>query len=193
MNQSLREVTIYTDGACQPNPGTGGYGVVLFDGGLRREFSGGFQTTTNNRMEVFSVIQALRAVPLPRASVTIYSDAQYVVKMFSDGHAERWRQAGWTRNKGRDLARNPDLWGQLLDLCGQHDVRFVWVRGHASTVENNRCDELAVAARQCPGLPVDEGYEKPAGESLLIEPQADGVAPIFQAPRQLMLFDEVRA
>lgn len=189
MSECAREVTIYTDGACQPNPGTGGYGVVLFEDGQRRELSGGFRSTTNNRMELFSVIQALRDVKPPRASVTIYSDAQYVVKMLNDGHAARWRQAGWTRNKGKDPARNADLWGALLDLCAQHDVRFVWVRGHASTVENNRCDELAVESRQWPDLPLDEGYEKPAEQPLLAERQVAKDEPRSRACGQLMLFE----
>ena len=158
----MKEYVIYTDGACSTNPGPGGYGVILVMDGTRRELSGGFRKTTNNRMELFSVITALRALPAPDCKVTIFSDAQYVVRMYSGGYAQRWRKDGWTRNKGKEPALNPDLWGDLLDLCGQHEVEFIWVRGHAEHPENTRCDELAVAARQVANLPVDEGYEKPA-------------------------------
>jgi len=168
------EIEIYTDGACQSNPGPGGYGVVLIADGRRRELSGGFRKTTNNRMELFSVIRALRELDHPNSKVTVYSDAQYVVNMINGGYAQRWRRDGWTRNHGKDPAMNPDLWEILLDLCARHAVRFVWVRGHADNKENSRCDELAVAARQGTDLPADEGYEKP-------------VAPV--QPTQLSLFD----
>jgi len=188
MTQVADGITIYTDGACQCNPGPGGYGVIMFAGGTRHEFSGGFRFTTNNRMELFSVIKALREVRPPRSVVTIYSDAQYVVKMYSDGHAARWRRAGWTRNKGREPALNPDLWGELLDLCAPHDVRFVWVRGHDSTVENNRCDELAVAARQQANLPVDEAYEKTAESLRLSVEKPESVFVTQEAICQQMLF-----
>jgi len=186
MNRSAKEVTIYTDGACQSNPGPGGYGVVMITDGQRKELSGGCRSTTNNRMELLSVIRALQTIEVTRAGVTIYSDAQYVVKMYNDGHAARWQRAGWTRNKGKDPALNSDLWGELLKLCSQHDVKFIWVRGHDSTVENNRCDELAVAARQQTDLPADEAYEK------LTEAQKQTAAAITQAeqvPCQQMLFE----
>ena len=166
------EVSIYTDGACQPNPGAGGYGIILVEDGRRRELSGGFRLTTNNRMELLSVIRALQALPAGRCRVTIFSDSQYVVRMYSAGHAQRWRAGGWTRNGGRDPALNPDLWGELLDLCARHDVTFEWVRGHADHPENTRCDELAVAARMAGNLPPDPGYEqlqrRAAGEQLFL-------------------------
>ena len=174
MLKSSGEITIYTDGACQSNPGPGGYGVVLIVDGQRRELSGGFRKTTNNRMELFSVIRALRELDRPSCKVTVYSDAQYVVNMINGGYAQRWRRDGWTRNRGKDPAMNPDLWEILLDLCARHDVKFVWVRGHTDNKENSRCDELAVAARQGANLPVDEGYEKP-------------IAPA--QPKQMSLFD----
>ena len=161
MTHAPDEITIYTDGACRPNPGPGGYGAILIVGGRKRELSGGFRLTTNNRMELFSVIRALRDVEPPNAKVTVYSDSQYIVSMYNGGYAKQWRRNGWTRNKGRDPVLNPDLWGALLDLCARHDVRFVWVRGHAASAENIRCDELAVAARQGANLPPDEGYEQP--------------------------------
>jgi ribonuclease HI len=156
------EITIYADGAASPNPGLGGYGVVLLCDGQRRELSGGFRRTTNNRMEILGAIVGLRALNGTRSRVTIYSDSKYVVDMFNGGYAEKWRQNGWWRNKGKDPALNPDLWGELLDLAARHEVRFVWVRGHADNLENARCDELAVAARQVEDLPPDPGYETPA-------------------------------
>jgi ribonuclease HI len=152
----LTHVTIYTDGACLGNPGPGGFGAVLLHESSRREVSGGFRRTTNNRMEMTAAIAALEALKDP-CQVTLYSDSQYLVKAMSLGWAQRWRANGWKRNK-RELAVNPDLWARLLDLCQYHTVEFLWVRGHSGTRENERCDRLAVAAANQPGLPVDEGY-----------------------------------
>ena len=157
-------VVIYADGAASPNPGPGGYGVVLLLDGQRQELSGGFRKTTNNRMELFSIITALRALGGRKGAVTIYSDSRYVVDMFNGGYAAQWRKHGWTRNKGKDPALNPDLWNDLLNLSANHEVKFVWVRGHADNVENARCDELAVAARQVADLPADAGYENPPAQ-----------------------------
>ena len=161
-------VTIYADGAASPNPGRGGYGVVILHQGNRHELSGGFRATTNNRMELMGAIAGLRALqslPLPggcKAKVTLYSDAKYLVDMFNGGHAAKWRQNGWTRNKGKDKACNHDQWHELLTLAERHDVNMVWVKGHSSNLENAHCDELAVAARQREDLPPDEGYENPS-------------------------------
>jgi ribonuclease HI len=160
-NTAPNEVTIYTDGAASPNPGQGGYGVILIGGGKRLELSGGFRKTTNNRMELFAVIRGLRALKKAAKKVTIYSDSTYVVDMLNGGHVEKWRQNGWRRSKGKRAVINPDLWDIILNLAAQYDVKFVWVRGHGSNPENTRCDELAVAARQKKDLPVDEGYENP--------------------------------
>jgi ribonuclease HI len=157
----LNHVTIYTDGACLGNPGPGGFGAVLLHESSRREVSGGFQRTTNNRMEMMAAIAALEALKEP-CQVTLYSDSQYLVKAMSLGWAQRWRANGWKRNK-RELAVNPDLWARLLDLCGYHTVEFLWVRGHSGTRENERCDRLAVAAANQPDLPVDEGYSASGG------------------------------
>jgi len=165
MSIPANEVTIYADGAASPNPGAGGYGVVLLRNGLRQELSGGVRHTTNNRMEILGTIVGLRALNGVKCKVTIYSDSKYVVDMFKGGYAEQWRKNGWTRNKGKDPALNPDLWGELLDLSARHDVQFIWVRGHASNKENTRCDELAVAARQGTDLPSDAGYETPVTQS----------------------------
>lgn len=152
----LKQVVIYTDGACSGNPGPGGYGVVMLCNGHRRELSGGFRLTTNNRMEMLAVIEALRALK-DRCAVKLHSDSRYVIDAIQQGWAERWRANGWMRNK-KEKAVNPDLWAQLLDLCAQHQVELVWVRGHAGNVENECCDRLAVAASLQPNLPVDEGY-----------------------------------
>ena len=156
--KELKKVTIYTDGACLGNPGPGGYGVVLLYGGLRKEISGGFRLTTNNRMEMMAVIVGLQALKEP-CSATVCSDSQYVVRAISEGWAVKWRANGWKRNK-KEKAVNADLWQQLLDLSEKHEVKMVWVRGHSGVIENERCDELSVAAAKQLNLPIDEGYEK---------------------------------
>jgi ribonuclease HI len=151
-------VTIYTDGACLGNPGPGGYGVVMLYGDHRKELSGGFRRTTNNRMEIFGAIAGLEALK-SRCDVTLYSDSQYVVNAIMEGWARKWRAKDWWRNK-KEKAINPDLWARLLDACDRHEVRFCWVRGHAGNKENERCDELAVAAAKQKNLPPDVEYEK---------------------------------
>ena len=156
---SKKHVTIYTDGACTGNPGPGGYGVVLMYGEHRRELSGGYRLTTNDRMELMGPIKGLEVLK-QRCRVTLYSDSQYVVESIEKGWAERWRANSWMRNK-RDQAINPDLWGRLLDLCETHEVEFRWVRGHAGDVENERRDQLAVQEAHTKDLPVDDGYESP--------------------------------
>ena len=153
----LRHVTIYTDGACIGNPGPGGYGVVLLYGDHRRELSGGYRKTTNNRMEILAAISGLDALK-ERSRVTIYSDSQYLVKAIEQGWARRWRSNGWRRGK-KAKALNPDLWDRLLGLCEYHDVEFAWVRGHSGNPENERCDQLAVVAAHQSELLADEGYE----------------------------------
>jgi ribonuclease HI len=154
----LKQVTIYTDGACLGNPGPGGYGVVLLYNGHRRELSGGFRLTTNNRMELMAAIVGLESLK-GRCRVHLISDSEYVVNAVNQGWARRWRASNWMRTK-KDRAVNPDLWGRLLGLCELHDVTFSWVRGHAGNRENERCDQLAVAAAHQPDLPEDEGYAR---------------------------------
>ncbi len=155
---NLKQVVIYTDGACSGNPGPGGYGAVLLYNGHRKELSAGFRKTTNNRMELLGAIEALRALK-DRCSVRLHTDSQYVVNAIEKGWAAKWKANGWMRNK-KEKAVNPDLWEQLLKLCQQHEVEFVWVRGHSGNKENERCDLLAVAAAQQPNLPADEVYER---------------------------------
>ncbi len=156
--ESLKQVTIYTDGGALGNPGPGGYGVVLLYGSSRKELSGGFRLTTNNRMEILAAIQGLEALKA-RCRVTLHSDSQYLVNAIEKGWAERWQASGWMRNK-KEKALNPDLWERLLDLCARHQVKFVWVRGHAGNTENERCDELVQQAARGEHLDVDENYEK---------------------------------
>lgn len=143
-NKPLTSVTIYTDGACSGNPGPGGYGVILMAGTKRKELSGGEPETTNNRMELMGVIVGLSALKR-RCDVTLYSDSKYVVDMVEQGWLARWRANGWKRNK-TESAKNVDLLEQFWTLLQAHQVKFVWVRGHADNPHNNRCDELAVAA-----------------------------------------------
>ena len=154
----LKHVVIYTDGACSGNPGPGGYGVVMLFGDHRKELSAGFRRTTNNRMELLGAIEGLRALK-DRCSVKLHTDSQYVVNAIEKGWAAKWKANGWMRNK-KDKAINPDLWEQLLTLCKQHKVEFIWVRGHNGDRENERCDVLAVAAAQQRNLPADEVYER---------------------------------
>lgn len=146
-------ISIYTDGASRGNPGPGGYGVVMLYGALRKEISAGFRLTTNNRMELLSVIVALEALKKEGSPVTIYSDSKYVV----DAVELKW-VIGWEKKHFKDK-KNPDLWKRFLLAYRKHNVKFVWVKGHASNKENNRCDELAVEAAQGKHLKVDVGYE----------------------------------
>ena len=153
-----KDVTIYTDGACLGNPGPGGYGVVLLYGRTRKELSGGCRLTTNNRMEITAAIVGLQALTVP-CRVTLFTDSQYLANAITKGWARRWQQNGWMRNKS-EKALNTDLWEKLLDLCRRHEVRFVWVRGHAGNPENERCDELSRhAATRGENLGDDSGCE----------------------------------
>ena len=153
----LDKIIIYTDGACSGNPGPGGYGTVLQFGDKRKELSGGFRRTTNNRMELLAVIEGLQVLNRPCA-VMVFSDSKYIVDAVNKGWARRWQANGWMRNR-RDKALNPDLWAQLLDLLNTHDVNLKWVKGHAGNPGNERADALAVAASRGDVLPIDTGYE----------------------------------
>ena len=155
---SLHEVEIYTDGGCINNPGPGGYGVILIHKDRRKELSGGFRRTTNNRMEILAAIKGLEALR-SRCRVTIHSDSQYLVNAMEQGWARRWQANGWRRNQ-KERAINPDLWERLLSLLEKHQVRFKWVRGHAGHPENERADELARSAALGKDLAIDEMYER---------------------------------
>lgn len=150
----MKHVIIYTDGACANNPyGNGGYGTIIVNGTQRQELSGGFQNTTNNRMEMYAVIKGLEALQEP-CEATVYSDSKYLVDSISKGWVYRWQTNNWMRNK-KDPALNVDLWQRILDLCQKHKVTFQWVRGHAGHPENERCDQLAVRALKQENLPSD--------------------------------------
>ena len=142
----MKEVILYTDGACSGNPGPGGYGAVLLftdnKGNIhRKELSDSCTSTTNNRMEIMGVIKGLEALKEP-CKVTLYSDSKYVVDAIEKGWALRWRSNNWMRNK-KEKALNIDLWEQLLLMLEKHDVTCRWIKGHADNPENERCDVLA--------------------------------------------------
>jgi ribonuclease HI len=147
-------ISIYTDGSSRGNPGPGGFGVVMIAGHHRKEISEGFRFTTNNRMELLSVIVALESLKKENSAVTIYSDSKYVV----DSVEKKW-VFGWEK-KYFNGKKNEDLWKRFLRAYRKHQVRFIWVKGHASNKENNRCDELAVAAALGHDLKTDHGYEE---------------------------------
>lgn len=150
----MPSITIYTDGSSLGNPGPGGYGIVLLSGPHRKELSRGFRLTTNNRMELMAVCVALEALKVQGADVVIYSDSKYVVDAVTKGWVFGWVRKGFAGKK------NPDLWMRFLRIYRCHNVRFVWVKGHAETVENNRCDQLAVAAaNDRTHWAEDEGYQ----------------------------------
>ena len=146
-------ITIYTDGAAKGNPGPGGYGAVLKFNQHRKELSEGFRLTTNNRMELLAVIRALQELKLTGIPVTIYSDSKYVVDAVEKGWLWGWQKKGFKDKK------NPDLWLRYIPLHLKYKPKFVWVKGHAGNIENERCDQLAVEAAEGPGLKVDEEYE----------------------------------
>ena len=138
-------VYIFSDGACSGNPGPGGYGVILRCDGREKELSGGEPDTTNNRMELSGVIAGLGALKFP-CKVILQTDSRYVVDGIEKGWAESWRRNNWIKSDKKP-ALNRDLWERLLELLEVHEVRFVWIKGHAGFEENERCDRLAVAER----------------------------------------------
>ena len=142
----MKKVDVFTDGACQGNPGPGGWGAILRYNGVEKELSGGDPETTNNRMELMAVISALEALKEP-CVVTLCSDSQYVCNAISKGWARSWKKNGWRRSN-KEPALNPDLWELLLQQLDRHHVTVNWVKGHAGHPENERCDRLAVAAAE---------------------------------------------
>jgi ribonuclease HI len=141
----MKSIVIYTDGACSGNPGPGGWGAVLLYGEKRREMSGGAPQTTNNRMELTGVIEALSVLTEP-CEVTLYSDSKYVTDAINKRWLDSWVKKNWRKADGP--VKNPELWQRLLPLLEKHRVSFVWVKGHAENANTNRCDELAVAETQ---------------------------------------------
>ena len=137
----MKEVTVYTDGACSGNPGPGGWGAILRYGDKEKELCGGEKETTNNRMELTAIIEALKALK-ERCRVTLTSDSKYALNALQNGWAESWKAKGW-RKADKSQALNPDLWEELLNLVAQHEIEYVWVKGHAGHEYNERCDERA--------------------------------------------------
>jgi len=142
----MKEVTIYTDGACSGNPGPGGWAAILIYMGREKVLSGGEGETTNNRMELSAVIEALRALKEP-CTVQLYSDSKYVIDALSKGWARSWQKKGWIKSDKKP-ALNVDLWEQLLALCDRHELVCHWVKGHADNEYNARCDAIAVQERE---------------------------------------------
>jgi len=147
------KIEIFTDGAAKGNPGRGGYGTILRFGIVEKELSQGFRMTTNNRMELLAVIAGLEAITNKTYSVVVFSDSKYVV----DSVSKKWID-GWVRSsfKGK---KNKDLWLRYLAAAKGMDVQFVWVKGHAGHLENERCDVLAVNASEQKDLLVDQVFE----------------------------------
>ena len=142
----MKEVTIFTDGACSGNPGPGGWGTILDYHGKRKELSGGEKKTTNNRMELTAVIEGLKALK-EKCKVTVITDSKYVSDGINLGWAKSWKANNW-RKKDKKPALNPELWDELLTLIDNHVVTIKWIKGHAGHPENERCDSLAVAQSQ---------------------------------------------
>lgn len=155
---ALKEITVYTDGSSLNNPGPGGYGAVLIFGDKRKEISGGFRLTTNNRMEILSAIEALRAMKKADGyKIKIHTDSELLCNAFNKGWIYKWERENWKKRL------NADLWIELLKLCRKFKVEFCWVKGHAGIPENERCDVLARAAASGLDLPPDTEYEKIQG------------------------------
>jgi len=147
------KITIYTDGSSRGNPGPGGYGAVLISGPHRKELSGGFKLTTNNRMELLAVITALESLKILGSEVSVYTDSKYVCEAVEKRWVFGWAQKGFAGKK------NPDLWARFLKIFAQHKVKFHWVKGHAGNALNERCDQLATAAADGKNLLVDQYFE----------------------------------
>ncbi|MDD3429568.1 MAG: ribonuclease HI [Oscillospiraceae bacterium] len=142
----MKQVFIFTDGACSGNPGPGGWGAILRYKDTEREISGGEADTTNNRMELLALINALRMLKEP-CEITVCSDSKYVIDGLQKGWAKNWQKNGW-RKSDKKPALNSDLWQQLLDLSAPHTLHYNWIKGHAGHAENERCDQLAVIQSQ---------------------------------------------
>ena len=139
----MKEVTLYTDGACSGNPGPGGWGAILIYKDIRKEMSGGDKETTNNKMELTAAIEGLSALKEP-CKVQLYSDSKYLIDGITKGWARGWRAKGWKKSDGKP-ALNIDLWEKILELDDYHEIEYIWVKGHAGNPNNERCDRLAVA------------------------------------------------
>lgn len=164
MSDPTSAVMLYTDGACEVNPGPGGWAVLLVEGGERRTLSAGYRRTTNNRMELLAVIEGLGALSGERRRVRVVSDSKYVTEAVNRGWLERWVREGFRKNNG--IRENADLWIRFRELLGAHEVTFEWIKGHAAHPENEACDRMAVGARLRSGLPADTGFEDPGASNV---------------------------
>ena len=158
----MPNIKIYTDGACANNPGAGGYGIVLMyeDSNNvlhKKELSKGFELTTNNRMELLAVIDALNSLKKP-CNIELYSDSKYVIDAINQKWLDSWQEKNWKLNT-KNPVKNIDLWQKLLGAMKPHKIKFIWVKGHDSNEFNNRCDKLAVEARMNGKLSIDEGFK----------------------------------
>ncbi len=151
---SFSKIILFTDGACKGNPGPGGLGIVLIAGPHRKEYAEGFLKTTNNRMELLAVIRGLELLKTNAVPIEIYSDSKYVVDAINKGWIHKWYRSGFVGKK------NKDLWLRYINLAKDFSLSFHWVKGHANHPENNRCDELAVAASKQPHLKPDAGFKQ---------------------------------
>lgn len=163
----IEKIVVHTDGCAIQNPGPGGFAVILRHKGRTKEITGGFQNTTNNRMELKACIEGLKALK-EKCEVIIFSDSKYVVDGITNGWVEKWNANGWLVKKGQSVA-NMDLWKELSELCKQHNVEFRWVRGHNINKDNERCDVLASAAAKKPNLKIDEGFSNPLSSTIFDE------------------------
>jgi ribonuclease HI len=152
------KIVIYTDGGCINNPGPGGYGAVLIYGENEKDIKGGFSHTTNNRMELMAAIEALRALKKKDIPIELFSDSRYVVNGISKGWAKNWRQNGWVKSDKKQ-ALNIDLWRSLLDLVEPLSIKFIWVKGHAGNINNERCDTMATEMARSTDMPEDKGFK----------------------------------
>lgn len=154
-------VEIYTDGACANNPGPGGYGIIMkytdtLGNAHKKEFSKGFSMTTNNRMELLAVIDALKLLKKP-CNISLYSDSKYVTDAINQKWLEGWIKKGWKKSSNTPV-KNTDLWLEFLKVSKSHDIKFIWVKGHSTNEFNQRCDKLAVQARSSNNLETDKGF-----------------------------------
>lgn len=156
MTESQTPVHIYTDGSCLGNPGPGGWAAILDYNGSRKEISGGFALTTNNRMEILAVLEALQILKRP-CQVDLFTDSQYVANAITKKWLSSWQKNGW-KTAAKKPVKNQDLWEKMAQLLERHHVRFHWLKGHAGHPENERCDELARAQAQKTTLPADPGF-----------------------------------
>lgn len=154
----IPEIDLYSDGGAEPNPGKGGFGIIMSYKGIKKEFSQGYEWTTNNRMELMGVIYGLERLKV-KSIVNVFTDSRYVVDGIEKGWAEKWKSKSWYRTR-TELAVNHDLWERLLTvISAQEKVTFNWVKGHAGHIENERCDELAMSALKGKNLLIDDGYK----------------------------------